>query len=122
MFYKELTNSKRSVLVNKMAKSSGLDKKIVNQALNHVFDSKYDLMVDDKIKYTNFEPDYDMSQSFQRLRDGHPEKHDIIMLQHEVLEAEYMDKHNLNYTDGHLKANKKYDYQSTLYKWKEKKQ
>ncbi len=121
MFYRELSNSDRPILVSKMAKSSKLDKKLVDQALNHVLNSKYDLMVNDQIKHTNFAPDYDMAQSFQRVRDGKPEKHDIIMLQHEALEAEYMDKHHLDYVDGHLKANQKYNYQRALYKWKEKK-
>ncbi|CCK84416.1 Putative uncharacterized protein [Lactobacillus equicursoris 66c] len=49
-----------------------------------------------------------------------PEKHDIIMLKHEALEARYMDEMGMCYAEAHRLANeKKYNYAAELEKWKE---
>ena len=118
-FYNELKNSNRDELTKTISESSGLTQNTVSVALAHVLDSKYDLLYNDKIVKMNFVPDYDMAESFRRLRSGTPEKHDIIMLNHESLEADYMDNKSMNYTQAHALANAKYNYSKALEKWKE---
>ena len=59
------------------------------KVFEHVFLNEYEL--EDGIGHgiMHFPPDYDMSQSFQRILSGQDiQKHDIILLQHERLECE----------------------------------
>jgi hypothetical protein len=118
-YYRELRNSKREAMVSAMAKHSQLPTDTVTQALAHVLDSTYDLWEDGKI--VHFDASYDMSQSLARLRssNGSVFKHDITLLQHEALEARYMDSEGMSYKDAHLKANLRYNYQEELLSWKE---
>lgn len=120
-YYRELKNLKRSDVIQKMADNSGLDKKLVNQAITHVLDSKYPLYDNEtqQLKVQNFFPDYDMAQSMQRLYLGEPLPHDIIMLKHEALEADYMDgPKKLDYNTAHVLTNQTFDYSKALEKWK----
>lgn len=56
-----------------------------------------------------------MAHSLQRLINGNPMDHDILLLQHEALEAQLMDnpnsKYHGDYVNAHKKTNEKYDYQ-----------
>lgn len=119
-FYDSLRNSNRHILIEKISKSVNLDKETVSKALAHILDSKYNLVVNDHREYTNFAPDYDMAESLRRLRSGRPEKHDIIMLEHEAVEAKYMDLDGLSYEEAHKKANKQFNYSKALVDWKKR--
>ncbi|NMB66199.1 MAG: hypothetical protein GYA16_15140 [Spirochaetes bacterium] len=56
-----------------------------------------------------------MAQSWQRLRNGKNIKpHDIIMLKHERLEYELMNKYGYDYDTAHEITNKKYNYSFAL--------
>ena len=88
--------------------------KDVEKVYNHIFIKKYKL----NKGYKNFDPDYDMSQSWQRLREGkNIKKHDLIMVLHEKLEYEYMNVEKLEYDEAHKRTNEKYDYFCELTKW-----
>lgn len=114
-YYEELRNSDRDLIYEKVSKSASLDRSEVEQALVHILDSKYELDGPNNTKvYTNFYPDYDMAESLQRLLMNNPEPHDIIMLKHEALEAQFMDKQGMSYVEAHMKANKQYNYQKVL--------
>lgn len=115
-YYSQLRNSDRNELINKIVASSGVDKKIVKEALKHVLDSKYDLINPEtfKIEKQHFYPDYDMAHSFSRLINNNAKNYDIIMLKHEALEAFYMDKKAMSYEEAHNKANMKYNYQDSI--------
>nr|DAF09965.1 MAG TPA: minor capsid protein [Caudoviricetes sp.] len=120
-YYEELRNSDRVYIEQHIVQGSGLNRSIVNSALIHILDSEYDLIGNNgKHSYQKFSPDYDMAESLQRLILEEPEDHDIIMLQHEALEAHYMDDLGMNYTAAHLKANKSYNYQKALAKFLER--
>jgi hypothetical protein len=120
-YYEELRNSDRVYIEQHIVQGSGLNRSIVNSALIHILDSEYDLIGNNgKHSYQKFSPDYDMAESLQRLILEEPEDHDIIMLQHEALEAHYMDDLGMNYTAAHLKANKSYNYQNALAKFLER--
>ena len=46
--------------------------------------------------------------------------HDLVLLQHEHLEHEYMHKHNLDYELAHVKTNETYHYIQLIKEHKEK--
>lgn len=112
-YYSQLKNSNREDVISKMANSSSLQKEIVASALKHVLDDQYLLWDSEEFEYRvrNFYPHYDMAQSFQRLYLGNPSKSDIMMLQHESLESEYMSKYKLPYDEAHKLANQQYNYE-----------
>ena len=98
----------------------------MSEALIHVLDSQYDLLDYKTMEYikSNFAPEIDMAHSLQRLINGEPMDHDILLLQHEALEAKLMDnpksKYYGNYGKAHKEANKKYNYQQACVKLKVK--
>lgn len=120
-YYQELRNANSKVLIERISKNSKISSEVVERALNHILNSKYELFDPETYGTTvrNFDPSYDMAQSLQRLRTGTPLKHDIIMLKHESYEAQLMDKKGLNYREAHELTNQVYNYQLVLDKWKE---
>ena len=68
--------------------------------------------------HVRFDPDYDMAQSWQRLRNGKGiQKHDRTLIAHEAREAKYM-KMGLDYDTAHAKAcSDGYNYQKELDEW-----
>ncbi|MDY4500614.1 MAG: minor capsid protein [Lactobacillus johnsonii] len=122
MYYKQLRNSDRQKQIDRVTQSSDLSRDIVSEALIHVLDSKYDLLDYKTMEYvrSNFAPEIDMAHSLQRLINGNSMDHDILLLQHEALEAKLMDnpngKYYGNYGKAHKEANKKYNYQKACVK------
>lgn len=47
-------------------------------------------------------------------------RHDLIMLKHERLEYELMNKKHMSYQEAHRLAEKKYNYQKALKEFKNK--
>lgn len=89
---------------------------IVKNTYEHLFENKYQL----DNGQNQFAPDYDMTQSFQRLITGRDiQKHDIILLRHESLEKRLMTRYNYKYKEAHKLTSKKYDYAKALRLWKE---
>ncbi len=67
----------------RIALNTGFREKDIHRIKNHVFYEEHDLGDGD---FGRFDPDYEMSQSWQRLIDGREIKErDIILLQHEFL-------------------------------------
>ena len=50
-----------------------------------------------------------MEESWQRWIEGKPEKHDITLLKHEIMEKELMEK-GLSQQEAHLKTSMQYNY------------
>jgi hypothetical protein len=50
-----------------------------------------------------------MAESWQRLTEGKPEKHDITLLKHELMEKQLIEK-GLSQEEAHLQTSKKYNY------------
>ncbi|EPY2285330.1 minor capsid protein [Clostridium sp. FAM 1755] len=108
-------NSKEEILA--IAKNTGLNPKTIEKVYNHVFINKYVL----DQGYGNFSPDYDMAQSWQRLREGkNIQEHDLIMLKHERLEYELMCRYNKKYIEAHRLTEKKYNYARALMEYLKK--
>lgn len=116
-YYASIRNSKKDPIVNTIAQNSGFSKIYISKVYDHVFVNEYDLYGGRK----RFDPDYDMSESFRRLREGKDvQEHDIILLKHEHLEYGLMNKLNLLYEEAHDLAESKYNYKSALDDFKEK--
>lgn len=117
-YYDSVRNSDKSYIVSAIAKNTGLSKKSVSKIYDHVFVNKYELYGG----FRNFDPDYDMAESFRRLREGRNiQKHDIIMLKHERLEYELMHKLGLSYEKAHTLTVRKYNYSEALEQFKKEK-
>ncbi|MDR1605590.1 MAG: minor capsid protein [Streptococcaceae bacterium] len=120
-YYDQLRNSDRERLVNKFSEVSNLDKKVVSTALSHILDSQYMLGIWENGEYIekvrHFDPSFDMTQSLIRLNTSKPLKHDVLMLEHENLEAYYMDELGMAYDPAHKKTNLKYNYEFERKKW-----
>ena len=112
-YYEELRKRDANSIIERLASSSGLDKESVELAYRHLIIEEH--VLDDGVH--TFDSDYDIAQSLQRLIDGGDVyAHDIALLQHEALEADYM-LDGLSYDDAHRKANERYNYAVELAKW-----
>lgn len=114
-YYDAVANSDKSSIVNVIAKNTGMTEKSVSKVYDHVFVNTYELYGGVR----KFDPDYDMAESFRRLREGkNIQMHDIIMLKHERLEYELMNKLDIPYEKAHEIAARKYNYSEALKEYK----
>ena len=80
-------------MVKTIANNTGISEKSINKVYDHVFIKEHELYGGKR----RFDPDYDMAESFRRLREGkNIQEHDLIMLKHERLEYELMNKKHLS--------------------------
>lgn len=116
-YYESVRNSKKEPIIKTISRNSGFSEAYISKVYNHVFINEYELYGGTK----RFEPDYDMAESFRRLREGKDiQEHDIILLKHEHLEYGLMNKLGISYDDAHDLAQRKYDYTTALNEFKEK--
>ena len=92
--------------VAKIAENTGYSESVIQRIKNFIFLDKHDL---GDLEPRRFDPSFAMAQSWQRLINGTPEPHDIVMLQHEILEQELMER-GLSQHQAHIEASKKYNY------------
>lgn len=109
-YYSSIRNSDRSSIVAAISENVEIDSKEVGVALDHLFYTKHEL----EKGFAYFEEDYDIAESIQRLRDGRNiQPHDLILIQHEALEAEYMSS-GMSFDEAHSKAESQYNYTLAL--------
>lgn len=93
--------------VSRIAKNTGFDEKAIEEIKDFIFNQKHDLGGSEP-EY--FYPNYEMSQSWQRLIDGkNIQKHDLTLLKHEATERELM-KQGYSQEEAHKVAEAKYNY------------
>ncbi len=92
--------------VAKIAATTGILKDDIRAVKEYIFLEKHDLG-NGYLEY--FAPDYMMAESWQRLIDGKPETHDLVLLQHELMERDLI-KRGYSQADAHRLASSKYDY------------
>ncbi|OJG33755.1 hypothetical protein RV00_GL001009 [Enterococcus devriesei] len=113
--YESARNRKSDI--RRVAKHSGMRKSDIKKVYRHMFINEYDLLSGKK----RFDPDIDMAESWQRLFLGkNVQKHDIIMLRHELMESKLMNKKGLSYRDAHKKVNETWNYENALDEYKDK--
>lgn len=92
--------------VAKISKATGISEKEIQDIKNYIFLEKHDLGGEKK-EY--FAPDYMMAESWQRLISGKPEKHDITLLKHEIMEKKLMQS-GMSQEMAHIETSKVYNY------------
>lgn len=116
-YYESIRNSKPQPIVNKIAKSTGMNKEKVSNAIDHLFFKEYNL----NNEYSHFDEDYYIAESIRRLREGkNIQKHDLILIEHENYEYYLMNEIGLNYKEAHKIAESKYNYSKALDEFLEK--
>ena len=92
--------------VKRIAKNTGYPEEEIQRIKNFIFVEKHDL---GDGKPRQFDPDFAMAQSWQRLILGKPEPHDLTLLRHEVMEQRLM-KQGLSQSEAHIQASQSYNY------------
>lgn len=111
-YYEEVVNRDREQTLSRIASASGLSQDVVEVGFFHLFLERHDLMKG----RTYFAPDYKIAQSVQRLLDGRPEKHDLLLFAHEELGPRYMAE-GMSYAAAHSKAYETYNYADAVGRW-----
>lgn len=109
-YYRQIRHRDKGGTIKKVATSAGVSEEEAATAIEHVFFATHDLSEGRK----RFDADYDMSQSWQRLIEGRPERHDLVLLKHEAHEAELMKK-GISYEEAHkMTVQAGYNYDKAL--------
>ena len=117
MFYEAVRKRDKVLEISVIAKNTGFSKTDIEKIYNHIFIAEHNL----NGKLQRFAPDYNMSESWRRLREGKDiQEHDIILLKHELMELNLMRNEKLNYFDAHNITQEKYNYEEALVKWLKK--
>lgn len=113
-YYSSMRNSDKNDIVETISTNAEIGSNLVSKMYDHLIINRYNL----DSGYSTFAPDYDISESIRRLREGkNIEKHDKILVYHEALEYDLMNKQGLDYEAAHEIANKTYNYQKALDEW-----
>jgi SPP1 gp7 family putative phage head morphogenesis protein len=113
-YYESMRNRKNAPVVSAISQNTGISKEKVSKMFDHLFINKYDLHKG----HTRFDSDYNIAESVRRLLDGKSIlEHDKILVMHEAMEYDLMNKNGLSYEEAHSLANKSYNYEKALYKW-----
>lgn len=92
--------------VDKISKNTDIDIDIIKSVKNYLFNDKHDL--GGVVK--RFDPNYEISQSWQRLWDGkNIFPHDLTLINHEKYESELIET-GLSQAKAHILASRKYNY------------
>lgn len=115
-YYAEVLKRDRNYEISAVAKNSGMSVEDVDKVFAHVFELKH-LFNDGRI--SKFNTDYDMAQSWIRLREGkNIQEHDMILLKHELMEANIMGRGTtIPYEPVHDEVEKVYNYTVALRKY-----
>lgn len=112
-YYETIRNSDTELIASKISQNTDIEEADARNAIKHIFIEKHHL--EDGTKF--FDPDYDMAESFQRLREGNFYEHDKIMLLHEIHEQKLM-AGGMPYNEAHALANEMYNYADALERFK----
>ena len=118
-FYQEILGRKREYEISSVAQHSNMSVADVDKIFAHIFELEH-LFEDGSIR--KFDSDYDMAQSWIRLRNGkNVQEHDLILLQHELMEANIMGTGTtVPYEPVHNEVEKTYNYALALREYLEK--
>ena len=115
LYYEEIKNNGKAVFVDKIATNTGFSQRFVSEVYDHVFTDKHQLAEG----YKTFDTSYEMSVSFQRLKEGNFTDADVLLLRHEHLERALEKRYNMKYEDAHNLTDTKYNYASAIKKERE---
>ena len=92
--------------VSKISKITGYSESDIQKVKDYVFLDTHDLGDGEPRR---FDPSFAMAQSWQRLIDGHPEPHDMTLIQHEAMERRLVES-GMSQNEAHIISTKKYNY------------
>ena len=92
--------------VAKISQITGYSESDIQKVKDYVFLDKHDLGDGEPRR---FDANFAMSQSWQRLIDGHPEPHDMTLIQHEIMERRLVES-GMSQDEAHIETSKKYNY------------
>lgn len=93
-----------------IAEASGMSVEDIVTIKRHIFYKKHQLYD----KYDILYPDYDIAVAWKRLSEGVPEDRDLILLKHELCEAQAEKEGNLTLAQAHEIAKEQYDWEKAL--------
>lgn len=111
--YYQIEHRKREFEISAVARNSGFSIEEIDLVFEHIFEREH-LFEDGTLR--KFDPSYYMAHSWLRLREGkNIQRHDIILLHHELEEAKIM-KNNLAipYEKAHNEVEKVWNYRKAL--------
>ena len=111
LYYDEIRKRKGDISV--IAKNTGFSENQIMSIKEHLFINNIRFS-DGTVR--RFDSDYEQAQAWQRLINGKFLKQDIIFLNHELEELEYMKNNNVVYEIAHEYANKKYNWETLIKK------
>ena len=111
--YAQIRNRKPEYEIKAVAQNSGMAEGDIKKVYDHIYVNQH-LFQDGTIHL--FDPDYEMAQSWQRLRNNNDiQPHDITLLKHELAEYNVMgDSLDIAYEPVHNEVVKTYNYQKEL--------
>ena len=112
-YYETLRNSNQTHIINMFSKHSDMHPTAIKKVLEHLLYNRYNLSKG----YARFDESYQMSLSLQCLLSSDVTKiqeKDIIMLKHEHLEYELMNRYKYDYDKAHALTNRKYNYEKLI--------
>lgn len=101
----------RSDDIKAIAKTTGFSEEDIKTVKNHVFYDEHILYDGSRRR---FMPDFDMSVAWERLENGNPEERDLLLIRHELLEAQVEKKYNLTASEAHDLSNKKFNWEKKV--------
>ena len=106
---------KRKDDVEKIAKNTGFSIQQIQEIKNYLFINVHDF----EMGKGRFYPDYDISQSWQRLIAGNFEVADIVLLEHEQMEIKFVEE-GYSQTEAHNLTDKVHNYKNAITELKER--
>lgn len=110
--YKHIRSMSRDCIY--VSRNTGIPFEVASLIKGYIFENQHFLS---KVGlYGRFDSDFAMAQSWVRLSNRtsnkHIQPHDILLLQHEWLEIQFILNHKLSQEEAHEEASKVYDYQA----------
>ncbi|MGM0715476.1 MAG: hypothetical protein ACQEU9_27295, partial [Bacillota bacterium] len=95
-----------------IARNTGWKESDIQQIKDHLFFEKHKF---DSGEIKSFDPNYQQALAWERLMKGNYNKNDILLLNHELFESNYMKKYGATYEKGHAEAQKHYNWSDSVY-------
>jgi len=105
--FKKLKNDTSDI-----ARNTGWKESDIQQIKDHLLFEKHKF---DSGEIKSFDPNYQQALAWERLMKGNYNKNDILLLNHELFESNYMKKYGATYEKAHAEAQKQYNWSDSVY-------
>jgi hypothetical protein len=94
------------------ARNTGWKESDIQQIKSHLFFEKHRF---DSGEIKSFDQNYQQALAWERLMNGNYNKNDILLLNHELFESNYMKQYVATYEKAHAEAQKYYNWSDSVY-------